>query len=255
MPATSRLWSAYWWLERRLAPGVRYAQEDFEERLFATVTSGSDWLDLGCGHALLPEWRATREKEILGRPRLLVGLDPELSALEKHRGIRLRVCGDGGTLPFADGAFDLVTANMVVEHLAAPEAQFREIARILRPGGRFLFHTPNASGYPTLMARMVPDPVRALGAWIVENRGSEDRFRTYYRANSPPSIDRIAERAGFVVESVELVRSNAMFPLVTPVAAVELLFIRALARPRLSWLRPNLIAILRKPLGNGDRRS
>jgi hypothetical protein len=37
-----------------------------------------------------------------------------------------------------------------------------------------------------------------------------------------------------------------MFPLITPVAIMELLFLRALARPWLRRLRPNLIAALQK---------
>ena len=251
MNLSRTLWSTYWWLERRIAPGLRFAQSEFEDRLFASVAEGCSWLDLGCGRALLPEWRGDRERELVRRPATLVGLDPELDALRRHAGIRLRVCGNGMSLPFAGETFDLVTANMVVEHLAEPDDQFREVARVLRPGGRFVFHTPNATGYPTLMARMVPDPVRALGARIVERRGEQDRFRTFYRANSPDVIHDIAAASGFVVERMDFLRSSAMFPLVPPLAAVELLLLRALARPGLSWLRPNLIVVLRKPDRNG----
>jgi SAM-dependent methyltransferase len=45
------------------------------------------------------------------------------------------------TLPFAAGSFDLVSANMVLEHLPAPEQVFQEIARVLAPGGKFVFLT------------------------------------------------------------------------------------------------------------------
>ncbi len=237
----------YWALERHLAPGVQYAQNHYEESLFASVVSGCRWLDLGCGHSLLPEWRSAEEAQLTRRPSLLVGLDPEVSALRSHRGISVRVCGDGGTLPFADGSFDLVTANMVVEHLAEPQSQFREIGRVLKPDGVFLFHTPNATGYPTLMARALPDSVRARMADLLEGRAAgEDRFETFYRANTPADIGRAASPCGFAVERIDLIRSSAMFPTFLPLAAVELLFLRALARPSLSWLRPNLIAVLRK---------
>lgn len=246
MGFSSRMWSTYWWLEPRLAPGLKFAQEHFEESLFATVEKDCQWLDLGCGHALLPDWSAAREKELVMRPRLLVGLDPELAALRKHGTISLRVCGDGGQLPFADMTFDLVTANMVVEHLPQPEQQFAEIARILKPGGRFLFHTPNGTGYPTLMARAVPDVIRGLGARMVERRFAEDRFPTFYRANTPARIDEIASKAGFVVEQCELHRSSATVPWLVPIAIGELLFLRALSSSRLKWLRPNLIATLRR---------
>jgi SAM-dependent methyltransferase len=242
-----RLRKTYWWLERRLAPGVRYAQSTFEETLVSTVAPGADWLDLGCGHTLLPEWRAAAERALVAVPRTLIGLDPERGALRNHRAIKLLVCGgDGPHLPFADAQFDLVTANMVVEHLAEPDAQFREVARVLKPGGRFVFHTPNGTGYTTLMARAVPDGVRGLAARVFEKRGEEDRFRTYYRANTPKRIARIAAAAGMGVERIDLIRSSAMFAVITPLAVAELLFLRALAAAPLDWLRPNLIATLRK---------
>jgi SAM-dependent methyltransferase len=43
----------------------------------------------------------------------------------------------GGTLPFADGAFDLVYSNGTFHHIPHRDhpAIFREIARVLRPGG------------------------------------------------------------------------------------------------------------------------
>ena len=37
-----------------------------------------------------------------------------------------------------------------LEHLYTPATQFREISRILRPGGVFIFHTPNRRGYLTI---------------------------------------------------------------------------------------------------------
>jgi SAM-dependent methyltransferase len=173
-------------------------------------------------------------------------VDPDTGSLRKHRSIALRVCGDGTALPFARDQFDLVTANMVVEHLPAPERQFREICRVLKPGGKFALHTPNANGYSTLMARAVPDAVRSLAALVLEKRGNDDRFRTFYRANTRGAIDRLARIAGFTVERLELVRSVAMFAMIAPLAAVELLLLRALASRRLGWLRPNLIAVLTK---------
>jgi SAM-dependent methyltransferase len=236
----------YWWMEPKLAPGVRYAQATFEEALFATVTTGCAWLDLGCGHTLLPEWRAAAERSLTQRPAVLVGLDPEHAALRDHRAIRLLVCGNGLTLPFPDGVFDLVTANMVVEHLPDPLAQFREVARVLKPGGRFLFHTPNATGYPTLLARSVPDAVRGVGARLFERRAERDRFPTFYRANTPARIQELAAAAGFPTSRIELIRSDAMFAAIPPLAVAELLFLRALGSERLSWLRPNLIATLTK---------
>jgi SAM-dependent methyltransferase len=54
--------------------------------------------------------------------------------------------GDAQRLPFRDGSFDFAYSVNAVHHLPSPEAQaiaFREIARVLRPGGIFLLHEMN----------------------------------------------------------------------------------------------------------------
>jgi len=51
-----------------------------------------------------------------------------------------------GTLAFADDFFDYVTMLAVLEHLVRPAQVFREVHRVLRPGGKFIFTTPKAKG-------------------------------------------------------------------------------------------------------------
>ncbi|MFA6429345.1 MAG: class I SAM-dependent methyltransferase [Patescibacteria group bacterium] len=47
-------------------------------------------------------------------------------------------------LPYADGSFDLVVCNAVIEHCHGIHKQlFAEVHRVLAPGGRFVFTTPN----------------------------------------------------------------------------------------------------------------
>lgn len=54
-----------------------------------------------------------------------------------------RVAADGCVLPFADGAFDVVFSNSVIEHLTTSERQQRFAHEVMRVGKRCYVQTPN----------------------------------------------------------------------------------------------------------------
>lgn len=54
-----------------------------------------------------------------------------------------RVVGDGRELPFRDGAFDIVFANSVIEHVGTPDDQRRFADEARRVGRRLWIQTPN----------------------------------------------------------------------------------------------------------------
>jgi SAM-dependent methyltransferase len=53
------------------------------------------------------------------------------------------VAGDGCTLPFPDGAFDIVFSNSVIEHVGSAERQAQFAREIARVGRSFWVQTPN----------------------------------------------------------------------------------------------------------------
>lgn len=97
-------------------------------------------LDLGCGLGL-------QTGEMRRRGYRVLGLEPSVGLLRQRpdRGTPV-LAGDGMRLPFADRSLDFVFVIGVLHHLPGRAAQaeaFREIARVLRPGGRLLVHESN----------------------------------------------------------------------------------------------------------------
>jgi 2-polyprenyl-3-methyl-5-hydroxy-6-metoxy-1,4-benzoquinol methylase len=107
--------------------------------LLDRVVAGDRVLDLGCGDgtfaaALLRAGctvtMADVADEALRRARARA---PEAEAVK---------LADGGPLPFAEDAFDVVWAGEVLEHVADVVGLLAELRRVLRWGGRLLVTTP-----------------------------------------------------------------------------------------------------------------
>jgi ubiquinone/menaquinone biosynthesis C-methylase UbiE len=236
-------------MERALVPELKYCQYIYEEVLNEVVTDDIKWLDLGCGHQVLPAWRLEQEKKLIEKAGMVVGIDADLPSVEKHRSVHVKLVGNISALPFRESSFDLVTANMVVEHLDNPVLQFQEVSRVLKSGGIFVFHTPNAWGYSTMLARLLPESLKLALIRVLQGRPSEDVFKTFYRANTEADINRVAVATGFDPREVRLVASSAELAIVPPLAFLELLWIKLLLTNAFRGLRTNLIVTLTKHAG------
>lgn len=229
-----------------IAPGLRHSQRSYGEVLERQVRPGERWLELGCGHHVLPPWQTEHERRLVEKASAVVGIDADWGSLLKHKTIRMRVRGGIDRLPFGNGRFSLATANMVVEHLSDPVAQFREIARVLEPGGRLLLHTPSVYGYALALGRLVPETIKPALIRFLEARREEDVFPTYYRANSRRALRGIAREAGFIEPEFVMVASSPVSIMIPPLVVPELVLIRLLMLPALEGLRTNIVAILAK---------
>jgi ubiquinone/menaquinone biosynthesis C-methylase UbiE len=240
----------YWKAQKILVPSLKYSQTIYEEFLLSYSSKVGRWLDLGCGHQLLPPWRLDQEHSLAAKPHLLIGLDYDYKSLRNHKTIKHLIQGDISSLPFASETFDLITANMVFEHLNDPQKQLSEIFRILKPGGSLVFHTPNSMSYGTFLAKAIPETLKLKMIWFLQHRKEEDVFPTYYRFNTEKGIRKLAERVGFKIGALRLIVSSAQFVMIPPLVIFELLLIRLLMMPFARCFRTNIIACLIKPKKN-----
>lgn len=232
----------------RLTPGLRNSQFEYLDRVGGAV-AGTSWLDLGCGHQLVPDWMrgaSERSHTLVQSSRLAAGIDLSIDPLTEHRHFRNRIVSDGYRLPFADNSFDVVTANMVVEHVERPAELLKEVRRVLRSNGRFVFHTTNYLNYLMVVASVIPAGLRQKLTSLLEGRAEADIFPTFYRLNTPSAIERAAGLYGYELETMTLLNSSAVTVRLGPLVIIELLIIRLLSTQWAERFRSNIIVVLRK---------
>lgn len=122
-------------------------------------------LDLGCGAGFLANELARHGYEV-------TGLDASESSLRVARqydttGKVKYECGDAYALPYPDASFEVVCAMDFLEHVEEPGRVVAEVARVLKPGGLFFFHTFNRN------------PI----AWLIIIKGVE-----WFVKNTPPDM-------------------------------------------------------------------
>ncbi len=137
----------YDWIARAYEANLGYphtrAYFDYlDEALFAAMGSAplGTMAEICCGLGAAVE-------TFDGRYTQAVGVDISSAMLERaarqHAGRpAVFVQGDATSLPLADAAFDTVVMLGGIHHINDRAALFREVARVLRPGGRFIFREP-----------------------------------------------------------------------------------------------------------------
>ena len=236
-------------LANALCPGIVHSQVRYKDLLRRFLQPGVRWLDLGCGRQVIRPWVLLPEESETSftyTPALSVGVDSDGPALRMNRSIPHRVAANICALPFADCSFEVVTANMVLEHADNPTALLSEVWRILRPKGVFLFHTPNRYYPPSVLAGLLPGQIKARLVALVTNRSERDVYPTFYRINTASAISDLSQAAGFKVtysEAVETITYSDHHVLFVMNLALAWL----LRRKMLSRFQADFLVILSKP--------
>jgi SAM-dependent methyltransferase len=128
-----------------------------------------------------------------GRHGQVFGIEPDAGALAlaRPRGGAHFCRAVGTAIPFRDGAFDLVLASDVLEHIGDDARAANEIRRVLRPGGSLIFSVP---AHP----------------WLF---GPHDVALRHHRRYTRRAIRRVLEGAGLTVSWLSY-WNTVLFPVV-----------------------------------------
>jgi SAM-dependent methyltransferase len=155
---------------------------------------GERILDLGCGDGTLTLQIAARGAHVVG-----VDASADMVAAAKARGVDARL-GRAESLPFAR-EFDGVFSNAVLHWIQDADAVAQSVARVLKPGGRFV---GEFGGHTNIAAISV-----ALRA-VLPKYGVDAPTDWYYP--TPDAYRRVLESAGFVADDVALVPRPTPLP-------------------------------------------
>jgi SAM-dependent methyltransferase len=102
----------------------------------AEIISG-DVLEIGTGTGYGVEILAPKCKRFITVDKFLDPSVPQVENVEQHQMVV-------PPIGFESGSFDFVVSFQVIEHIKDDTQFVREVARVLRPGGKFIVSTPNA---------------------------------------------------------------------------------------------------------------
>jgi|SRR5579872_4304942 len=169
------------------------------------ISPGSRILEIGAG----PD---NPFSEFLSQRGTVTGIDVDAD-VRTNRWLKEAFVYDGREMPLADSSFDGCCSNWVLEHVEHPADHFREVARILRPGGVYCFRTPNLYHYVSMGARLLPfflhlnlaNRLRAL------DESAHDPYPTFYRANTRSALRRLCSEAGFDQPSIQMIEPEPSY--------------------------------------------
>ena len=156
------------------------ADPEYEEQILPLAREHLDGarrvLDVGTG-----EGQLARLAHALPGVESVVGVDPtsaQVAAAHERAGGPNYARAEAARLPFPDAGFDAVVACLVFEHIDDVDAAIAEVARVLSPGGRFLFFLNHpllqAPGSGWVDDQILEEQYWRIGPYLTEDKTMEE---------------------------------------------------------------------------------
>jgi len=155
-------------------------------------------LDVGCGKGI---GRDVAYQWAL-RPRIddYWGIEPDESVASPAGLFDRRIPALMEQAELPRGHFDVVYSSMVMEHVTDPAAFMGAVHRCMRPGGCYMFATPNSANFICLVG-IASHKLRLDEPLLLLSKGrqqtEEYHYPVQYRFNNPRAIARCVRALGF----------------------------------------------------------
>lgn len=153
--------------------------------------ASSKVLDVGCGAGFLTNELALHGHQVTG-----IDLSEEslkVAAAHDQSGHVAYLKASAYELPFAAETFDVVTALDFLEHVDDPARAIKEFSRVLKPGGKFFFHTFNRNALSWLV-------VIKLVEWLIPK--TPKNMHVIELFIKPQELQNFARGAGMEVKEL-----------------------------------------------------
>lgn len=184
---------------KAMFPPETHPNRILERAIVSHLHPEASVLDIGCGRT------APNLVRLLDLADKLYGIDVIDFTVASDDRLRLFKNDVRDMKDIPDNSIDVAYSRAVMEHLESPERAYREIARVLKPGGIYIFTTPSIYDYGSIAALIIPNRFHARIVNATEGRPEEDVFPTVFGSNSRRSINRHAKQNGLQVEQLDYI--------------------------------------------------
>lgn len=231
--------------KRRIRFGKKTAlrlMQRYEKAMGRTFPPVSRFLDIGCGNGVI-----LLNLISLGFISKPYGIDISLGMLKECKnnakklgGNVFLAQGDVEQLPFKSNSFDLIIGHAILHHLPSIKMAFREVYRLLKPGGICIFTEPAKIGskiiavlmwiiwfFPFLARQLTKSPTEKLvevNTFTPQNLEKEARLSGFTTTYTRPFAGFISRMFYWVIDPLSQRVSNRYYHLITD-KIVDILFV------------------------------